>query len=492
MNAKFPDQKTLLVRCRLIPDFNLCVAISAAFALFLMGLAITQPFKPSEVEAFALAMSMTLPAPLYWLIARIRGATVLDESGVRWRTAFSGWKSARWDEIESCDMRATSNTTHWKFVVSTLNGAFSWTQGYQNSSQIAPFAARFCPLIPSQIENWPRFFGSDSFENRVMPLVCFPVLGGYLFWVVWKLISSPPRYWATQISYVREISGWPLAIFAVVAGVTLMVVLPALMLLVFWDGWKRNFPRRAEFFIATLDGVTYHLNSYYAPHQPLFVPWSELQHLHVESRWGAPGLAKRRLETARGELHWNSALQGWAEFDQMLYQHAPQLQRTTARNLRMSFSDAPPESETMVFDFKTREARAMLCLTAFATLMSLGFAILGPPPSEHESAPPWVFALAFLVSGAMTAYGIALFRHGTIRVDARGIEWKIPLKNRFLSWSEIQEIGVGRNSFLRVGGKKLPLILAPFPAAHFELFLKEIQSRTTKASRGSDEIFSQP
>lgn len=478
MNECPNEAKTLTVRCRLIPDVNICVALSAAFALFLLGLAITQPFKPSEIEAFAVALSLTLIAPLYWLIARIRGAIVLDENGVRWRTAFGSWKSARWNEIESCDLRLTSTTTQWKFVIATRNGAFSCTPCFQNSAQLAPFAARFCPLIPAEIENWPRFFGQNNFENRVVPWLVFPVLGGYLLFVLWKLFSSPPSYWVKQISFVREISGWPLAIFAVVAAITLMVVLPALILLVFWDSWKRNFPRRSEFFLVTQDGVTYQdVNN-----SPLFVAWAELQHLHTESRYGAPGLAQHRFETTRGELHWNSALQGWGEFDRLLHQHAPDLPRTVARSLRMSFSEAPnPAAETQVFDFKTRELRAMACFLGFFSVVSLGFAIFGPPPNQHEPAPQWVFVVGSLLAIAATTYLIWLFQRGEIRLDARGITWKLPLQTRFAAWEEVRGLSLGQSTFLRVGEEKWSLA-APFPPAHFALLTREIERRATHAN----------
>lgn len=482
MNEFSNQANNLTLRCRLIPDFNVSAGCSAAiFALLIacfVGLAQKEAPKNPEIEASVLALSLAALTPLYWLIARIRGAIILDKNGVRWRTAFSGWKSARWNEIESCDLRLTSNTTQWKFVVSTRNGAFSYTRCFQNAEQMAPFAARFCSFIPPETENWPRFFGSDSFENRVMPWIAFPVLGAYLLGILWKLFSSSPSYWVTQISFVREISGWPLAIFAVVAAITLMVILPALILLVFWDGWKRNFPRRSEFFRANQDGVTYQN----APKPPLFVAWAELQHLHTESRYGAPGLAQHRFETARGELHWNSALQGWEEFDRLLHHHAPDLPRTVARSLRMSFSDAPdPAAETLIFDFKTRELRAMLALFAFFTLIYLGFAIFGAPPGKGDPAPQWVFAIAFVVLGAMTTYGVMLFRSGQITLDSRGITWKLPLKTHFAAWQEVHELRTGRSTFLRVGEAKWSLAM-PFSPAHFALLLREIARRLNQSS----------
>ncbi len=478
MTSKSPTNEILVVRCCLISDFNICVAVSAAFALFLIGLAITQPFKPAEIEAFFFSLGLTIPAPLYWLIARIRGAIFLDKNGIRWRTAFSGWKRANWDEIESCDTRLTSTTTQWKFVISTRKGAFSWTKRFQKAEHIAPFAARFCPLIPAETETWPRFFGSDSFENRVMPWLVFPVLGAYLLSILWKLFSLPPSYWMKQVSFVQEISGWPLAIFAVVAAITLMVAFPALMLLIFWEGWKRNFPRRREFFFVTPDGVIFQG----AQNPPLFVAWSELQHLHTESRFGAPGLAQHRFETARGGLHWNSALQGWEEFDRLLHQHAPDLPRTVARNLRTSFSDAPDSAaETLIFDFKTRELRAMLFLLGFACSICLGFAIFGPPqPIRGEPAPQWTFGVGFIGLSAMEIYGVLLFRDGQITLDARGITSIIPLKTRFAAWEEVRELSTSQSTFLRIGEAKW-WFAAPFPSAHFALLLREIEKRAPNA-----------
>ncbi len=477
MNEISPKDQILILRCRLIADFNICVALSTVFALSLIGLAITQSLKPPEIEASAFALSLTLSAPFYWLIARIRGAIITDENGVCWRTALGKWKSARWDEIESCDLRLTSTTTQWKFVISTRNGAFSYTRRFQNSAQFAPFAALFCPLIPPETENWPRFFGADTFENRVMPWLAFPVLGAYLFGVLWKVFSSPPSYWATQISFVREICGWPLAIFAVVAAITLMVILPALLLLVFWDGWKRNFLRRREFFIANRDGVTYQS----AQNPPLFVAWAELGHLHTESRYGAPGLAQHRLETARGELHWNSALHGWEEFDRMLYQRAPELPRSVARGLRTSFSDAPdPQSEAQIFDFKTRELRAVLFFLGFVCLICLGFAVFGPPPNQNEPAPQWSFVVGFVSLSAMEIYGVMLYRGGQITLDSRGMTRKFPFKTHFAAWQDVRELGKEKSTFLRVGETKWSLA-APFPPAHFAFLLREIERRIANA-----------
>ncbi|PQV63607.1 hypothetical protein B1R32_11073 [Abditibacterium utsteinense] len=205
MNLNLPqgNQEILVVRCRLIPDFNICAAISVLMTLFFLGIAVSTSLKTSEIQAFAVALTLTIIAPLYWLIARIRGAIILDESGVRWRTAFSGWKSARWDEVENGDMRFTSTTTQWKFVVSTRRGAFSWTRAFQNAEQWAPFAARHCPRIPAEIESWPRVFNYRSVENGI-PVLAFPLFAWWLIAPLWILFSSSPPIGANNFCFKRK------------------------------------------------------------------------------------------------------------------------------------------------------------------------------------------------------------------------------------------------------------------------------------------------
>ncbi|PQV63606.1 hypothetical protein B1R32_11072 [Abditibacterium utsteinense] len=281
--------------------------------------------------------------------------------------------------------------------------------------------------------------------------------------------------------------GWPLTLFGLVGLVVLGTLLPATLLLVFWQIWTQSQKRRNESLEVTDDGLTWKR----AGQESFFVAWPELQELHIESR-GFIGLPFYRIETARGELSWNNGLNGWAQFRRTLRERAPQLQETTAPRLENALFKAPEnkaETETLTFHFKTRELRAMLFLIASVALTCLGFAIFGPPSGQREPASPWVFALTFLLGSAATCYLFLLFQRGSIELNKRGIEWKVPLRTRFVAWSEVQEIGVGRDAFLRVGGKKLPIYSVQFPTAHHEILLQEIASRTKSAKdeRQTDE-----
>lgn len=472
-----PDSpfQSLEARCRLIPDFNISAAVLALCTLLILSLAASEkPPKNEEIASF-LAMVISIGAiPIYWLVARFRGAIVFDQNGARWRTAFGRWKSARWDEIQSCDARLTSTTTQWKYVVSTQRGEFSWTRAFCNSDKLAPFAAQFCPKIPPEIENWPRRFHYRGAENFLIVL-SFPIFGGWLLAPIWALFASSPQHWLAQWELYAAFFGGPLALFGILLFCLAVQAIPALMLLIYARAAQNFWRHRDEVLQATPRGLSWQK----AGRALVFAAWDEVEILHCETRGKFLGFPSYRLQTARGEMVWNSHLSGFPLLARTLRERAPHLKETTSRALSNDLGEAPEmDGETVVFNFKTRELRAILAGGLVLSLAVLTIAIFGPiQPARGEPAPSFVIGIFAFLLIAATICGARLFQSGEIRLDARGLEWKMPLRRRFIAWSEIEGLNLKNGVFLVVGGRKVRLFDASLRPAHFEILLREIEMR---------------
>ena len=475
-------------RCRLILDFDLVAIVCVALAALFLSLAIGRPPRDNDnSDWFSLALMFAFfgATPLYWLVARRRGCIEFDAQGARWRTALGAWKSARWDEIESCDARINASggkTTRWKFVVATRRGAFSWTSAFEKADELAPLAARFCPRVPADLDDWPRRFGYRSSENFLGALV-LPIFGAWLFAPIVSLDAL--RHWPANLAVYAALYGWPLTLFGVLLLALALEAIPVLLLFLYGRSALNYWRHRDETLEATTRGLSWSVNG----RERLFAAWDELQTLHIEARGPLVALPFYRLQSARGEFRWNSGLCGRSAFAATLFERAPQLQREVQTHLRESLS-AAPDGETLRFDFKTRSLRALLSLGVFMSVITVAMAIYGaiygpiPPRDGSEPMPTWamwIFALGMI---AFTSRGVWIFARAEIRLSEHGIEWRVPFRKRSIEWESIEDLRVEKGLFVVTGAQKIPLYAASLPPAHLGRLLEIIEERAINARGG--------
>ena len=475
-------------RCRLIPDFWKAAVVCLAMLALTAGVALTQP--PQTFEGWSAGAAMLAlwgATPFYWLVARRRGSIQLDENGARWRTAFGTWKSARWHEIESLDARLNSDggkIKHWKFVVWTRNGAFSWTNSFENAEQLAPFAARFCSLIPAKPDDWPRRFGYRGAENLVLPFACLLLIFVFVLAIAKSLITIQWREVGAQIEIYVALYGWLLTVGGFLLFGFFVVAVPAIFLLFYWLMARQSWRHRNESFLATTDGLSWKVDE----RERLFAAWDEMQLLRVEARGPLVALPFYRLQSARGEFHWNNGLSGASQLGRACFERAPHLQREVQARLREELNAAPdaaPDAagEVLVFDFKTRSLRAILYGGAFFSVFVWGAVVFGPfePPKNGEPIPTWASFIFAVLLTAFTFYGVQLFRRGCIVLDARGIAWRLPLRQQFVAWNEVDALIVDRKFYLRIGARRVFLWPEGIPPTRLNLLLETIAQRATNA-----------
>ena len=465
-------------RCRFISASNILAGVAVGALALLVFMAVLE--VPHDAEGWSVLAIMFVLAgamPVYWLVARGRGRIELDASGARWRTAFGRWHSTRWDETESCDARLPASKEFWTFAIYTRQGAFSWTQAFENAADLAPFAARFCSLIPADPDDWPRHFDYRNGEIIVAALGV-PFLGAGLIWELkWALAGNLSR----QLALYVPLYGWPLTLAGFGFFGFLLVGVPLLLLVVLGAMARGYWLHRGEVFVADARGLRWN-----KPGEPeFFAGWDDLQTLHTEARGWPIALPFYRLQTARGDVSWNNSLNGNAFFIRTLAERAPQLKHSTSPRLCEDLSRAPNGEETR-FDFKKRDLRALLWLGAVASVLGVLNAIFGPFQlnPDNPPMPPWVGWLLALATLAMTSYGWWLFWRGAIVLDQRGIRWELPLRRRFVAWDEIDELRIEKELFLICGGRKVPLVGAPLRPAHVERLWEQVEARAVNAPRG--------
>ena len=470
-------------RCRPIADFTVTTWVCVAMLALLLFVLATQPPRGLEGWSACIAMFVLVGAtPFCWLMARARGAVEFDANGVRWRTAFGMGKSARWNEIESTDARMTSTggkTSHWKFVVKTKNGAFSWTDSFENAEQLAPFGARFCSLIKANPEDWPRRFGYRSSEN-LFAVFCVLFLSAAVVAILLAIVGARRvDEVVPQLEIFAALYGWALTIAGFALFGAIVIGIPTFFLLFYVAIARGIWERRAETIAATPSGLSWRIGE----KEQIFARWDELQTLHTQARGRFVALPFYRLQTERGEISWSSMLCGHAQLSQTLSERAPHLERVVESRLSENLNAINEQDEVVEFRFKTRTLRAMLWGGVGFSLFLWGITIWGPlePANGSEPAPTWLtFILAIIMSG-LTLYGVQLFRRGCIRLDARGIEWRLPFRRRFVAWEEIEELRWEKGLPLMVKGRKIPLCGPSIAPAHVGQLLEIVAKRATRA-----------
>ena len=475
-------------RCRLIPDFCVAAIVCLTMLALTFGFALTQP--PHNLESWTAGAAMLAlwgATPFYWLVARWRGVVEFDPKGARWRAAFGVWKSARWDEIESCDARMTStggSVARWKFVVQTRNGAFSWTESFEQAEQLAPFAARFCPQIAADSANWSRRFSYRSGENLFVGFVVL-FLTGCISAILCALVGARRvSEIGPQIEVYVALYGWTLTLAGFALFGALVLGVPTIFLLIYAAMLRQSWRRRAEILTATASGLSWRVGA----NERVFARWDELQTLHIEARGLFIALPFYRLQTARGEMNWGKMLCGNAQLSQTLFERAPQLKRVVTPQLREELNENLRGSgEVVEFDFKSRTLRAVLCSGTFFSLFLWGVTILGPlqPANGSEPAPTWLSGIFAIIATIFTLCGAQLFRRGCIRLDARGIEWKVPSRSQFVAWQEIDALILDKKYWLRLGSqngaRRVALATYDIYPAHLERLLELIAERAVSA-----------
>ena len=473
-------------RCRFISVINVVTGISLGIFALLLAMAVAQnPQNLGDWLAVISLLTLAGAMPVYWLVARRRGCIEVGADCARWRTAFGAWKRANWDQIEGVDARITQDKSYWTFVVHTKNGAFSWTNGFEQAEQLAPLAARFCARVPADLDAWPRRFDYRSGGNFVgwLGIALFGVW--LLAALKWLLFSGEI---IGQLALYASLYGWPLTLAG--AGFFGFIILgtPALMLALFAIMTRDYWRHRGEVFV--LDARGLHWRKAGAPE--FFAAWDELQTLHIEARGHSLAMPHYRLQTARGDVQWNNALSGKFALIRLLEQRAPSLKRVSARRLSESLSAAPAgelaDGEVLRFDYKTRSLRALLALgilmSVLTTAMAIHSAIYGPIPPRGggEPMPTWAAWLFAAGTIALTSLGIWVFARAQIVISARGIERRV-LRETFIAWEAIESLQP-QNLAVVACGRAISLLAAGLRPAHLGRLLEIIEARATNAPGG--------
>ena len=138
-----------------------------------------------------------------------------------------------------------------------------------------------------------------------------------------------------------------------------------------------------------------------------------------------------------------------------------------------------------IFYFKTRDMRALLLLgICFSFTFWGGFFGRWELNREGKPTPTWFLGLCATVVTAAMLCGLWTYFRGQIRLDARGIEWRLPFRKRFVAWKEIDALIVGKNYFLIVGARKIALYPDSLPPAHLNRLLEMVEERALNARGG--------
>ena len=138
-----------------------------------------------------------------------------------------------------------------------------------------------------------------------------------------------------------------------------------------------------------------------------------------------------------------------------------------------------------IFRFKTRDWRALLWLgICFSLTFWSGFFGFLELNREGKPTPTWFLCLCATIVTAATLCGLWTYFRGEIRLDARGIEWRLPFRKRFVAWEEIDALVVGKNYFLLVGAREIALYPDSLPPAHLHRLLEIVEKCAINARGG--------
>ncbi len=416
---------------------------------------------------------------IYILLEIARGEVRADETGLRWRSGMSGWKSARWEEISDFYLGGLGPHAKSK-IVETPAGKLELNRAYSNIELVAEVAEQVrARAVNARARDWEQHnFRRD--ENWSLELSSWtkkqkwsaPIFALATLYVV---IALPVLVMSDARTGAPAATGlWP----SVIGYLVLLFFFSPIFAAMIWvttDQYReRNFAWRQRAEILRLDAAGLIFRGASAR---VAARWDEVQ--IVERLEPEQKRDRVRVATANGDfVLWNltnSSTVG--EFRHICEIYAPTAlealkQREQAQALEAEYlAPATDASGAQVFDFRTRSNRLItLCVSVallFAPLIYL-INIYANFTPDAPFAPNWrvfggALALCVTLVGALCLW----FRGTRIVADERGLRFHSPFRRaRFVAWQSIGEVGHDAwGDWLRADERRIYFARA-FPLAH--------------------------
>lgn len=384
------------------------------------------------------------------LVYLARHRIIADENGLRWRRAFSDWKSVRWDEVSDFSLAYPTRSSH---LVETAQGTLTFSDNDAHVEELAQSIAAHATKVPYREWLW-----AHERENARFELVfATPLVSGRALLLAWApialaimalLVALRPQDFALWRA-TRETAGWAGATWITLAPLALAALFfglfPAIILgQIIGARWLNEIERVT----ATERGLRFEKSG-----QTRQIAWNELRAVHLFNRHVFN--ARARFETTRGdwEIGWRTPLRPLIE------RFAP---AATVGDEAQTMELAAPISladGAIFYPFRTVAPRVMRQLFGLMTVGSSALLVLTYLFTPPQDGPPdismgWLTALFF----ALWFWLWRLHHRGGIALSADAIELRGAWRDRVFLYDEIEECGGEKGEFwIRVGERQVTL-----------------------------------
>ncbi len=414
-------------------------------------------------------MSIAFAIGIVWMAFElVRGEIRANRNGLTWRRGWSGWKSARWEEISDFYTRGTFRS------VETPQGKLEINDKFVGTDEIAELISRRAVNAPTHQwgrkgfrshESWSLSLSTWSKSQKwTAPIMSLSVFSAFVA-IIWLSLTDNHSHNDAR----------PLAPLLVICGLLWLVMLSFI-----WRQRRFAWQHRDEMLHLDAQGLTFSSNENHVE-----AKWEEVRAVETLARQQKMPCVEVRTDRGDFELLRNS--QPWLQFRRVAGEYAPEamvmLQKAMEEEtltadvdgLREAWSGGEVGVGARVFSFRSRGNRLILvCSWLGLTLIPLihllhlqNVAIKNDTPFTTDGALFWEWGGIVLVLGL----GWLWFRKTAIWVDGEGLILHSPFHSpRRIFWGEIETCGHDAiGEWGRVNGRKIYFSRFLNPVRHEEL-----------------------
>lgn len=421
------------------------VALALCFCAMAAYIALSDPPR-TRADSISLETFAALPAlvALGLSLYLLRHRVVADADGLRWRGAWTGWKSARWAEVSDFYQESPSSKSTSRRV-ETRSGTLVFGANDTCAGALAAAIAARALNAPFGVRQATGLRAGERFERRfatreVLGWIAASVFAALvlLTWAAFPVVF--PDFWRNWQRLGQLFSPATAALIYLAPAGIVSALIAAMGTLLLAPPLSARWSR--ERITATQNGLRFEKRG-----RVLQIEWAELRAIHLLRE-------RAHFVTARGdwEASWRPALRPLVE------RFAPDaVFDAEAAELDLVRPSRQP-SGAVSYPFRTWTSRLLLQILAPVTLMFAAFVALvrlTPSLEWPRDDSMWLVLTPML---AFCLWLGRLYLRGGIALRDDGVELRGAVRDRFYAWAAIERCGEKNGAFwIAVSGRRVTL-----------------------------------
>lgn len=479
-------QEALAVRCRPSKEYWGQTALLLLIAAYFGGFAYIAKVGPPPGSPIVVGLLLVCMTALVGLAAAVavwirRAEIIAEEQGLRWR-GLGCWRSATWPETEdfydripaagSCAARRSNSNATTRNAVQPVRSSWlktakgrilvssQWTNYDALRTVVEQKAANartseWGVLGSRPVDDWPRVFHYDTFDNRWSPRIILKIC---LVLLPYSLINPLLKIYA-MLGFV----GWLVTLTTSISFLLLFFTFAYIPFALLFQ-YRIAARRKAQRLTADMEGLRFQDGA-----RAVGATWDEITDFYRETMTLLSPV-RYVIVTKQGEFDFLDRIKDARLLKIIISRYAVNVKEREWRTRKdmedlggraARWSGGQEGVGAGLYHYRTRTNRAMMlwlpaALTLMFALLLLVYAGLG----MAQGASRFGLVIPSAVSALVFCAAWAAYRAAAIHIDEEGITQYGPFLRRFIAWDKVQDfyinsmdkgIVVGRDARVSIG-----------------------------------------